>query len=60
MRVFCDECDLHYDDTYRLTYCPHDGFNMVTLAVRGVGQTKVCRSIEELDAWMGRSVCPLR
>jgi hypothetical protein len=43
--VQCLDCLLVYDDTYRLTLCPHDGFDMVTTVVRGDGQSKVCTSV---------------
>jgi hypothetical protein len=52
MQVTCDECGVEYDDTYRLTLCPHDGFDMVTMVVRGDGTTTVCRSLEDLDAFL--------
>ncbi len=53
MVVRCGICEKVYDDTYQWTFCPHDSFEMQTLAVRGNGQSKVCHSIEELEAWLG-------
>lgn len=51
--VTCERCSRTYDDTYRLTYCPHDKFEMHTLAVRGDGQEKLCTSVEELHEFLG-------
>lgn len=50
--VTCSECGLKYDDVYRWTYCPHDTFEMRTMATRN-GVTKLCTSVEELDEFMG-------
>lgn len=45
--VQCEICLLVYDDTYRLTWCPHDGFDMATMVVRGDGCVRVCTSLAE-------------
>jgi len=49
----CDDCGIGYDDTYRLTFCPHDRFQMNTMAVRGDGAEKLCHTVEELRDFMG-------
>ena len=54
MQTTCSKCQCAYDDTYRLTTCPHTAFEMRTAAVRGDGESKVCHSIEEVDAWFHR------
>lgn len=54
MQTTCPDCGMAYDDTYRWTFCPHDAFEMHTLAVRADGQEKCCHSVEELDAWLRR------
>jgi hypothetical protein len=53
MQVTCAECGLDYDDTYRLSACPHDGFDMVVMAVRGDGMQRTCSTLEDLDAFLG-------
>jgi len=50
--VKCDKCGLEYDDTYRWTFCPHDTFQMDTLAVKGGGSMKRVHSIEELNTFL--------
>jgi hypothetical protein len=48
MIVTCRTCQLEYDDLYKLTYCPHETFEMHTLiTVHGI--ERCCHSIEELD-----------
>jgi hypothetical protein len=51
MIVTCESCGLEYDDVYRWTYCPHATFEMRTVVGRR-GQTRVCRTVEELLAWL--------
>ncbi len=48
MLVTCPDCKRKYDDTYHLTNCPHEYFEMHTHTVRGDGVSKCCHSIEEL------------
>jgi hypothetical protein len=52
-RVTCEKCNLSYDDTYRLTICPHIEFKMNCLVMRGDGETKTCTGIEEMDEFLG-------
>ena len=51
MKVRCDKCSVVYDDTYRLTYCPHEAFEMRTMVYQG-GKAKLCCSLEELKAFL--------
>lgn len=37
MTVTCDKCKTEYDDLYRLTYCPHEKFGMMTTIMRPDG-----------------------
>ena len=50
--VTCQDCGTSYDDTYRLTYCPHERFAMQTVAVRADGQAHVCSSVEQLESFL--------
>jgi uncharacterized protein (UPF0276 family) len=50
--VQCADCLLVYDDTYRLTWCPHDGFDMVTTVVRGDGVRMVCTSMAQMQDFL--------
>jgi hypothetical protein len=52
MIVTCDTCGLAYDDTFHLTYCPHDYFPMRTVGVRSDGTMKVCTTLEDLDRFL--------
>jgi hypothetical protein len=60
-RVVCPECGLGYDDVYRWTLCPHEAFEMRTVATRvgarGQTETRVCTSVEELADFMAG--CPV-
>jgi hypothetical protein len=52
--VTCPDCRLRYDDTYRFTFCPHEEFEMRSLAgryVEGRYMELLCRSVEQLRAW---------
>jgi len=49
MLVKCATCGKSYDDTYRLTYCPHEFFEMNTMVVKDGQIVGVAHSIEELD-----------
>lgn len=49
MIVKCDKCGKHYDDTYYLTYCPHEYFQMRMTWVDSNGESKVITSLEEFD-----------
>lgn len=51
MITLCETCGLEYDDTYRLTFCPHEPFEMRAIAGRG-DQVKVCTTVEELMEFM--------
>ena len=48
MRVCCPECRLFYDDTYRLTFCPHDEFAMQTRVYAEGREPVVATTVEEL------------
>lgn len=50
MKVRCNSCGLDYDDVYRLTFCPHDEFQMRTLVVRPGKADRIVTSVEELRA----------
>lgn len=53
--MVCNECRLAYDDTYRLTYCPHDAFAMRTVVgktVDGKYVEKICTTIEEVEEFL--------
>jgi uncharacterized protein (UPF0276 family) len=50
--VHCADCLLVYDDTYRLTWCPHDGFDLVTTVVRGDGVRMVCASMAQMQDFL--------
>ena len=52
MIVTCPKCRWSYDDTYRLTYCPHRRFEMRTHATNSKGEVKICTSVEELKAFV--------
>lgn len=52
MIVTCDKCSLTYDDLYRWTICPHEEFEMNTLAMKSTGESKVCTTIEELNEFL--------
>lgn len=58
MVVQCTECGVSYDDTYHLTYCPHEYFEMRTVVHRGKGETRLCRSVEELHAFLDGRLPP--
>ena len=51
MEVICPTCGIEYDDTYRLTVCPHETFEMRT-AVVVKGEERVATSVEQLNAWI--------
>ena len=51
--VTCDKCGARYDDTYRLTYCPHQRFDMTTSVYRDGKFVGVATSLEELDRLSG-------
>ncbi len=44
----CTECNKIYDDTYCLTYCPHESFGMKAFVVKHNGESKMCETLEEL------------
>lgn len=44
----CEQCGVRYDDLYRLTYCPHERFEMRTVCVDRDGNEHVATSLEEL------------
>jgi hypothetical protein len=50
--VTCAECKKVYDDTYRLTYCPHVRFEMNTTVGNANGIVGVAHSVEELNRLM--------
>jgi hypothetical protein len=49
MMVTCEKCGKRYDDTYRLTYCPHNPFEMNTVVGKRNRIIGVAHSIEELN-----------
>jgi hypothetical protein len=49
MTATCEKCGKRYDDTYRLTYCPHDRFEMNTTVGVGGRVIGVAHSVEELN-----------
>jgi hypothetical protein len=48
MVVTCKDCGKSYDDTYRLTYCPHYRFEMCCTVGSGDKILGVATSVEEL------------
>ena len=51
MTVTCETCGLSYDDVYRLTYCPHERFDMRCVVHVGKHE-KVCTRVEEVDEFI--------
>jgi hypothetical protein len=49
MVVTCSQCGKSYDDVYRLTYCPHEKFEMNTVVWSGDRIIGVAHSVEELN-----------
>lgn len=55
MKVTCEKCDKEYDDTYRLTYCPHEWFEMHTKVHGGDGRLLgIARDVDELRELMNK------
>lgn len=52
MVVTCSTCQKIYDDTYTLTLCPHEYFEMNTYAIRQDGSEKLCHTLKELHEWL--------
>lgn len=52
MWVVCPDCNKRYDDVYRRTFCPHDRFEMLTVAMRADGTRQICRTVEELHSFL--------
>lgn len=51
MMTTCETCHLQYDDVYRLTFCPHDAFEM--RCVVNVGKfSKLCTRVEEVNEFI--------
>jgi hypothetical protein len=50
MTVKCEKCGKVYDDTYRLTYCPHARFEMHCTVGTGSRVLGVAHSVEELNS----------
>lgn len=38
-----------YDDTYRWTFCPHDGFDMKTLVIKPGEPPRLVTRLEDLE-----------
>lgn len=55
MIVSCEKCGLRYDDTYRLTYCPHEKFEMNTTVSSGGRVIGVAHSVEELNRMLDKA-----
>lgn len=53
MMVTCEACGQTYDDVYRLTYCPHERFEMRTRVYNGACFLGIARSVEELRRLIG-------
>ena len=51
MNVTCEKCGEEYDDLDHWTYCPHEYFQMRTMA-HAHGKSKLCTSLEELDEFL--------
>lgn len=54
MYVICDDCGHEYDDVYRLTFCPHEQFEMHCLVSRPGHQTVLCTTVEQVRALLDR------
>lgn len=52
MLVTCEACGLEYDDVYRLTYCPHERFEMRCVVGGPDGVVGVATSLEEFGQLM--------
>jgi len=50
MIVTCPKCGKVYDDTFRLTYCPHEKFQMRTVCGDGKREM-VCTTLEQEAAF---------
>jgi len=55
MVVMCSDCGRKYDDVYRLTYCPHETFQMQTIVVGPEGVRGIATSVKELKRLLGES-----
>jgi len=54
MIVTCEKCRATYNDTYRLTFCPHEQFEMNTTVGNASGIIGVAHSVEELKSMLGQ------
>ena len=52
MLRLCEDCNKSYDDVYRLTYCPHDSFEMRTQVYAGGVFKGTATTIEQLRSMM--------
>lgn len=52
MKRLCEACQVDYDDTYQNTICPHDGFEMRCIVSTSDGASKLCTTVEEVDAFL--------
>ena len=52
MTATCASCWKQYDDTYRLTICPHERFEMRTVVIGPEGIRGVATTVEALRRLM--------
>ena len=57
MLVRCETCEIEYDDVYRLTYCPHESFEMRCRVVVN-GEERIATSVEQLRGWLDEKKTP--
>jgi hypothetical protein len=55
MIVTCPKCGIYYDDVYKLTFCPHNKFEMNCTVGRGDKILGVAHSPEELQRMLAES-----
>lgn len=58
MVVKCEVCGARYDDTYRLTYCPHERFEMHCTVGSGEKILGVATTVEELYQLLEQAKTP--
>jgi hypothetical protein len=52
--VTCEKCDIQYEDTYHLTVCPHEEFQMNCVVAKDGKVLGTAHSVEELRAMLAK------